>query len=154
MLFQLMHQLLTRGVPRQDILYINFFDDRLHSLPQAGLHAILEAYFALYPDKRHTDRLYCFFDEIQAIPNWEPFVERLLRTENCSIYITGSSAQLLSREIATQMRGRALSWELFPFSFREFLDYQDIAHQGPLTSRQELRIQHAFTSLLGDRRIS
>ena len=67
-----------------------------------------------------------------------------MRTENCEVYVTGSSAQMLSREIATQMRGRALSWELHPFSFREYLDFLDIDGDGPLSARRRLRIEQAF----------
>jgi predicted AAA+ superfamily ATPase len=64
--------------------------------------------------------------------------------EKCAVYITGSSAQMLSREIATQMRGRALSWEMFPFSFREFLDYKEVESDGPLSTKKRLTIQKAF----------
>jgi hypothetical protein len=60
-----------------------------------------------------------FFDEIQLVAGWERFVRRLLDTENASICLTGSSAKLLSREIATSMRGRAIATEIFPFDFRE-----------------------------------
>ena len=65
--------------------------------------------------------MYSCVDEMQAVAEWEPFVDRLLRTGRCRIYLTGSSAELLSRVIAAQMRvqGR-YHWELFPFSFREF----------------------------------
>ncbi|MCD6497031.1 MAG: ATP-binding protein, partial [Deltaproteobacteria bacterium] len=59
-------------------------------------------------------------------------------------YITGSSARMLSKEIATQMRGRALSWELFPFSFREFLDYKQIDVTGHLSTKKRLLVQKAF----------
>ena len=108
-MFQLMRRLLETGVSRQNILYLNFFDDRLHNLQHGGLGVILEAYFSLYPEKKYAEKIFCFFDEIQVVAGWEPFVDRLMRTEKCEVYITGSSAQMLSREIATQMRGRALS---------------------------------------------
>ena len=88
--------------------------------------------------------MHCFFDEIQAAPGWEPFVDRLLRTERCQVHLTGSSAQLLSREIATQMRGRALSWGIFPFSFREYLDYRGIDGAGDLSTRRRLAVVKAF----------
>ena len=125
-LYQLIARLLEQGVPRQNILYLNFFDDRLHRLRHGDLGLITDAYFSLYPEKKDVETVHCFFDEIQAAPGWEPFVDRLLRTERCQVHLTGSSAQLLSREIATQMRGRALSWEIFPFSFREYLDYPEV----------------------------
>ena len=125
-LYQLIARLLEQGVPRRNVLYLNFFDDRLHCLRHGDLGLITDAYFSLYPEKKDVETVHCFFDEIQAAPGWEPFVDRLLRTERCQVHLTGSSAQLLSREIATQMRGRALSWEIFPFSFREYLDYRGI----------------------------
>lgn len=143
-MYQLMQRLRDRGVPRQNILYLNFFDDRLHDLRHGGLGVILDAYFALYPEKKETEKVYCFFDEIQAVPGWEPFVDRLLRTEKCEVYITGSSARMLSKEIATQMRGRALSWEMFPFSFREFLDFKGIENGGALSTKKRLLVQKGF----------
>ena len=142
---QLIQKLLGQGVSRQNILYLNFFDDRLHGLQQSGLGVILDAYYALYPAKKSSEKVYCFFDEIQAIDGWEPFVDRLMRTENCEVYITGSSARMLSKEIATQMRGRALSWEVFPFSFREYLDYLGVAAgDRQLSTKQRLFVQNAF----------
>jgi hypothetical protein len=143
-MFQVMQRLLDSGVSRKNILYLNFFDDRLHRLQHDGLGIILEAYFSLYPEKKNLETVYCFFDEIQVIPSWESFVDRLMRTEKCEVFITGSSAQMLSREIATQMRGRALSWEMFPFSFREFLDFKGIDSTGPLSTKKRLLVQKAF----------
>ena len=143
-MFQLMKKLQDSAVSRQNILYLNFFDDRLHSLQHDNLGVILEAYFSLYPEKKNAEKVYCFFDEIQVVPGWESFVDRLMRMEKCEVYITGSSAQMLSREIATQMRGRALSWEMFPFSFREFLDYKGIESDGPLSTKKRLTVQKAF----------
>ena len=143
-LYQLIERLSARGIPRQNVLYLNLFDDRLHDLRHGGLGAIIDAYFSLYPQKKQVETVHCFFDEIQAVPGWEPFVDRLLRTERCQVYLTGSSAHLLSREIATQMRGRALAWEIFPFSFREFLDYRGIDGAGELSTGRRLAIANAF----------
>lgn len=143
-MFQLMKKLVDNGVARQNILYLNFFDDRLHRLQHDHLGVILEAYFSLYPEKKNAEKVYCFFDEIQVVAGWEPFVDRLMRMEKCEVYITGSSAQMLSREIATQMRGRALSWEMFPFSFREFLDYKGIESDAPFSSKKRLTVQKMF----------
>ena len=143
-LFQIIERLLVGGVPRANILYLNFFDDRLHHLRQNGIGLITEAYYSLYPEKKNTEMVYCFFDEIQAVPGWEPFVDRLMRTEKCEVYLTGSSATMLSKEIATQMRGRALSWEMFPFSFREFLDYKGIVSTGAFSTKNRLLVQKAF----------
>ena len=143
-MYQRIQQLIDRGVPRQNILYLNFFDDRIHTLRHESLGVIAEAYYSLYPEKKNTETIYCFFDEIQAVPGWELFVDRMMRTEKCEVYLTGSSARMLSKEIATQMRGRALSWEMFPFSFREFLDSKGIESEGPLSTRKRLIVQKAF----------
>ncbi len=143
-LFQIIEKLKRQKVPKENILYINFFDDRLHNLKQEGIQLILEAYYSIYPAKKNVAKIHCFFDEIQTIPNWESFVERTLRTENCEVYITGSSAQMLSKEIASQMRGRALSWEIFPFSFSEFLDYYKIKRNTPFSTKERFQVQKAF----------
>jgi predicted AAA+ superfamily ATPase len=143
-MFQIIEKLLADGVSQQNILYMNFFDDRLHDLRADNLALIAEAYYSIYPEKKNSETVYCFFDEIQAVPGWEPFIDRLMRTEKCEVYLTGSSARMLSREIATQMRGRALSWEIFPFSFREFLDCKKIGSEGALSTKQRLLVQKAF----------
>lgn len=135
---------IAEGVARENMLHINFFDDRLSKLRESGADPVMQAYFLLYPEKKNQETVYCFFDEIQVIPGWEAFVERLLRTENCQVYISGSSANLLSKEIATQMRGRALSWELFPFSFAEFTSHLGLENKLPLNSRQRLLLENAF----------
>ncbi|MBZ0160472.1 ATP-binding protein [Candidatus Methylomirabilis sp.] len=143
-MFQVIQRLLEGGVSRQNILYLNCFDDRIHTLQQDNLGLITEAYYSLYPEKKNTETVYCFFDEIQAIPGWERFIDRLMRTEQCEVFLTGSSAKMLSKEIATQMRGRALSWEMFPFSFREFLDYKGIESEGALSTKKRFLVQKAF----------
>lgn len=117
----IMVDLISKGTPRENIVWLNFSDDRFLPLHQGGWDTIHSVYYSLYPDKRHKEKVYFFFDEIQIYPNWELFVERLRREENCEIYITGSSARMLSKEIGTALRGRTLSWELFPFSFGEYL---------------------------------
>jgi len=141
---QIANDWLSEGISKENILYVNFFDDRLSSLKTIGLDLVIQAYYLLFPNKKSRETVYCFFDEIQVIPGWESFIDRLLRTENCFLYVSGSSAHMLSKEIATQMRGRALSWELFPFSFQEFTDHKKIKNELPLNSRQRLLIENSF----------
>lgn len=143
LLYQIIEDLEKQGVRRENILYMNFFDDRLTEINHGNLSLIVEAYYSLYPEKKGTEDVYCFFDEIQEAKNWEPFVDRILRTEKCSVFISGSSAKMLSKEIATQMRGRSLSWELFPFSFKEFLDYKEVDYRR-LTSKNRLIVRKSF----------
>lgn len=125
-LYQVMARLREEGVLPEDILYLNFFDDRLEPVRRGRLDLVTEAYFALHPEKRGRGGLHCFLDEVQMCAGWEGFADRLLRVERMGVYLSGSSARMLAREVGTAMRGRALSWELFPFSFAEFLDARGI----------------------------
>ncbi|MBT9588343.1 ATP-binding protein [bacterium] len=143
-LFQVIRRLLDGGVSPENILYLNFFDDRLHDLRNGNLGLISEAYYSIYPAKKNSQTVFCFFDEIQEVTGWEPFIERLMRTEKVEIFLTGSSASMLSKEIATQMRGRALTWEIFPFSLSEFLDSKDVLSEGQLSTKRRLLVQKAF----------
>lgn len=144
LLLQMIQKLLDQGISIENIIYLNFFDDRLAELRNGHFSLINEAYYSLYPEKRKQEKVYYFFDELQEIPYWEKFVDRLLRVEDCEVAITGSSAKLLSTEIATEMRGRSLSWELFPFAFTEFLDYHQVDYRR-LTSKTKAFLQHHFT---------
>jgi predicted AAA+ superfamily ATPase len=143
LLYQIIETLEDQGVKRENIVYINFFDDRLTEVKYGNLALIMEAYYSIYPEKKSVEEVYCFFDEIQEAENWEPFVERIMRTEKCSVFISGSSAKMLSREVATQMRGRSLAWELFPFSFTEFADYKKVDYH-KLSSRNRLLLKKCF----------
>ena len=116
---------LRQTLPPQQIVYLNFEDDRLDELNIRHLDLILEAYYELYPDQR-KEKTYWFFDEIQNIQGWEKFIRRIHDTENGQIFITGSSARLLGSELATSLRGRTIAYEVFPFSFTEYLRYQNI----------------------------
>lgn len=116
---------LRKKIPFEEIIYINFEDDRLFPLEVKDLDDLLEGYFELYP-KNKGKRIYCFFDEIQNVKNWEIFIRRIYDKENLKIFITGSSSKLLSREIATCLRGRTLNYHLFPLSFKEFLRFKGV----------------------------
>jgi len=123
-LYSLIHRL-RQTMQADTIVYINLEDDRLFPLTPHDLGGFLDAYFELFPHNR-DQRVYFFFDEIQNAPEWERFIRRLHDTENCSIFVTGSSAKLLSREIATSLRGRTIPFEVFPLSFSEYLRFREI----------------------------
>ncbi len=124
-LFQVVSELLSKGSPKESMLYLNLEDERLLPMTASDLHWITDVYYRRYPHFREMQCCF-FFDEIQNISGWERFVRRLLDTEKAHICLTGSSAKLLSREIATSLRGRSLSTEIFPFSFLEFLNHEGI----------------------------
>lgn len=123
-LYQAMQDQLKLGLAKEKLLYINFDDERLLPLNTNQLHLITEVYYRMFPEFKN-EKCYFFFDEIQNVPGWERFVRRLLDTENVHLSLTGSSAKLLSKEIATTLRGRAITTEIFPFSFREALRYEN-----------------------------
>ena len=118
--FQKMQELLDAGLDKTQLLYLNFEDDRLFGFKLEDCQSVFDAYYSLYPDHRKKE-CYFFFDEIQNVDNWERFVRRILDTTDIHVILTGSSAKLLTSEIATAMRGRSISKETLPFSFAEFL---------------------------------
>lgn len=123
--FQVIKDLLSRGVPKESVLYLNFEDERLLPMTVADMQMIPDIYYRRFPQLRDSQCTF-FFDEIQNIDGWERFVRRILDTENIHICLTGSSAKLLSREIATSLRGRSVATEIFPFSFTEALGHAGI----------------------------
>jgi len=110
----------SKRIPPERLVHVNFFDERLFGAKAEQLGELLEAYHELHPDRPKRETLYIFLDEPQVVGGWEYFVDRLLRAGH-RVFVSGSSATLLSREIASAMRGRSLTVELFPFSFHEIL---------------------------------
>lgn len=143
LLRQRIRQLIDCGVPSENILYLDFADDRFYWLRNENPALILEAYFELHPKKRGSETVHCFFDEVQALPHWQLFIDRLTRTEKCEVTVAGSLLPS-PEEDASPLTGRIVSWEIFPLSFREFLDGKGIKSDGPLSTKQRLTIQKAF----------
>lgn len=117
-LFNVMNQLKTQETATERILYINFEDERLQ-LSSKELDLILQTYRELYP-KLQLSKCYFFFDEIQEAEGWEKFISRIYSSISQHVFITGSNAKLLSKEIATALRGRTITFEIYPLSFAEF----------------------------------
>lgn len=122
--YQLINDL-KKEIDVSQATYINFEDDRILPLELKDLNLLLEAYFELYPENAEKT-VYFFFDEIQNIEDWEVFVRRIHDTLDARIFVTGSSSKLLSKEIATSLRGRTLPFYLYPLSFREFLSFRGV----------------------------
>jgi uncharacterized protein len=132
--------------PAERLVYINFEDDRLFGMELSDMNTLLEAYFSLYPSTQNK-LVYFFFDEIQRIKGWETFVRRISDTLTARVFVTGFSASLLGREIATALRGRTLTYEVFPLQFSEYLNWQNVPTDVG-TSRTNQKIQHAFRQYL------
>jgi len=121
LLWQLLADRLAKGTGRQGLLYFSFEDERLAGMTARDLNLVVEEYYRLNPEWRDRRRAGFFLDEIQFVPGWESFARRLLDSEQLDLFLSGSSARLLSREVATSMRGRAVEAVVYPFSFREHL---------------------------------
>ena len=142
-LSQCMGDLLAEGAPRESLLLLNFEDDRLAGMDASDLSFLLESYYQRYPEFRDKTRVTLFLDEIQLVPGWETFARRILDSEKVRLFVSGSSASMLSREVHTSMRGRSMEVVVFPFSFREAL-----AHRGLLPDKHWLSLPKAQRSVL------
>lgn len=118
---QIQRERVAEGMDRERLPYINFEDERLAGLTAEHLHPLVEEYYRRFPGFRGRGTVLWCFDEIQTVSGWESFVRRLLDSEQVQLFVTGSSAALLSREIATAPRGRAWEVLIHPFSFEEAL---------------------------------
>lgn len=118
--------LLEQNIPLECILYLNFEDDRLLPMDHKGMGKLIDSFYTLFP-KNHTRTCYLFLDEVQNVTDWALVIRRLFDSKRVQIYLTGSSAKLLSKEISTSLRGRSIETEIWPFSFLEFLQAHHIA---------------------------
>lgn len=108
-------QLIEQGEDLRRMLFVNFDDERLLGMKAENLDMVLKAYYAMYDFKPIL-----FLDEIQNVDGWEHFVRRL-SNQKYMVYVTGSNAKMLSREIATTLGGRFIEQRIFPYSFSEYL---------------------------------
>lgn len=112
----LLHQLIRKQYP--DAFFLNFEDIRLSGFE-------VEDFTRLHSEIVNRGIRVLCFDEIQLVKNWEMFIHQLLR-EEYQVFVTGSNASLLSRELGTHLTGRYLSMELFPFSYNEFVSFKGL----------------------------
>jgi len=98
-LFQTVRQLLSEGVALERILFLNFEDDRILPTDHKFMGQMIDAWYTLYP-QNHNHCCYLFLDEVQNVEGWPLVLRRMPDTKNIQIYVTGSSAKLLSKEIA------------------------------------------------------
>lgn len=119
-LYQRIQQLLNSGIGWDEILYINFEDERLGNITAQDLNLLLEIHMEMY-----GKRPILFLDEIQNIDGWEKFARRLADSKY-RVYITGSNAKMLSKEIQSTLGGRYIPVDIYPYSFNEFLAAKNI----------------------------
>ena len=120
MLYQLVHQLLKQGVGWDELLFVNFEDERLAEVTSDDLNRFVEVHLETY-----GKRPYIFLDEIQNIPHWDKFARRLADAKY-RIFITGSNAKMLSKDVATTLGGRFVIRDVYPFTFVEYLQARGV----------------------------
>ncbi len=122
LLFQKIRQLLAAGKGWDEMLYLDFEDTRLDGFTADDFNLILECHQEMY-----GKRPMLFLDEIQNVDGWQKFA-RNLADKKYSVFITGSNAKMLSKEIMAALGGRYLPVEVYPFSFKEYLSYTDVSY--------------------------
>ncbi len=142
-LFQTMRKLLADGIPLERILYINFEDDRLLPMDHKTMGQMIDAQYTLYPDN-HNHCCYLFLDEVQNVEGWPLVLRRVLDTKKIQIFVTGSSAKLLSKEIASSLRGRSLAIEILPYSYTEYLNTHHLELPLKPFGKKRLDLQRSY----------
>jgi len=154
--YQYIRNLVQQGILKENICRFQFNDHRLRSITIDHLQMIDEAFYSLYPGKQMKEVVYFIFDEIHRIEGWEDYILYLLENPLHRVLLTGSTSKLLKGDIASALRGKNFSVELFPFSFREFIrhyhvDADTISSQGQAGLRKMLQrylTQGGFPGLL------
>ncbi|MEM7814352.1 MAG: ATP-binding protein [Candidatus Aenigmatarchaeota archaeon] len=113
-MFQLIKELFEKKLSKENVVYVDFTDPRTKKV---GISEFLKEVNSLFEGK-----IFLFLDEIQELENWSSFLRTLHNFQKYKIIISGSSSKLLSKEISTELRGRCISFIIFPFNFREFLE--------------------------------
>lgn len=120
---QIIDSLMDDGISQENIVWINFELSDYFEIDNIGK---LEEYISTKLENV-SGKSYLFFDEIQVIPQWEKLINSYFAKGNYDIYITGSNSKLLSGEFATYLSGRYVKLNIFPFSFKEYMDYYNIS---------------------------
>ncbi len=121
-MYQLIKQLEDSGIPRQDILFIDFEDYRLSQFEPSDFDKVLSTWVQ-FTQRKPT---YLFLDEVQYIPGWSRFLRTLQNQGNYKIIVSGSNSSLLASEISTELRGRYISRIMLPLSFVEVLRFKGV----------------------------
>ena len=138
-------KLLMGGVNWDQICYLPLEDERLRGDAYEP-DLILQAFAELYPNNSLLKNVFFLFDEIQYLPNWEKFVNRIHEQISRNVIITGSNSRTLHTEVAGVLRGRGLPVELLPLSFSEYLKWKNIDWNQ--SGQSKSRIMAAFQKYL------
>ena len=146
-MFQLIKKLLRDKIDMNRILYVNLEKTDLEGADIRDLDGLIRTYYEIYPENKNR-KIWLFLDEIQNIDKWEKFVRTIIDSEYIQVFISGSSSKLLSREIATSLRGRTITYTVLPFSFRDYLISEKIETSKHLSTTERSKIIRALSEYL------
>lgn len=140
------NNLVHEGVPKENILWLGFDDERLINMSSDELDNVIVAYMEMFPNIQIKD-VHMFFDEIQLIKDWEYFVLRVYKSYCKNIYVCGSNAIMLSTELVSALRGYPLEYEIYPLSFNEYCRFKGISTDSYL-EQDKARLKTAFEDFI------
>lgn len=140
------NNLMHEGVPKENILWLGFDDERLINMSSNELDNVIIAYMEMFPNIQIKD-VHMFFDEIQLIKDWEYFVLRVYKSYCKNIYVCGSNATMLSTELVSALRGYPLEYEIYPLSFNEYCRFKGISTDSYL-EQDKARLKTAFEDFI------
>ncbi len=148
LLYNKILELESSGVLRKRIIYLNFENPVLDDISYKEIKEILNIHWSIYPEVVNK-KLYLFIDEPQVIERWESAVRGLCDDLDVEIFLTGSSSRLLSKEIATNLRGRSITTLLLTLSFREYLIFKNFQYSlNRLSTKKRAEIKNNFDKFL------
>lgn len=136
------NDLVKSGVPRENILWLGFDDERLVNMSVEELDEVIISYMEMYPNIP-IQEVHMLFDELQLINGWESFVLRVYKTYCKNIYVCGSNATMLSTELSSALRGYPLEYETYPLSFNEYCRFTGVNTNSYL-EQDKARVRNAF----------
>lgn len=140
------NNLVHEGVPKENILWLGFDDERIINMSSDELDNVIVAYMEMFPNIQIKD-VHMFFDEIQLIKDWEYFVLRVYKSYCKNIYVCGSNATMLSTELVSALRGYPLEYEIYPLSFNEYCRFKGISTDSYL-EQDKARLKTAFEDFI------
>ncbi len=148
-MYLIINRLLKDKISFDRLIYINFERADLEGCSSKDLVNMLESFYEIYP-KNKNKKIWLFLDEIQNVEKWEKFIRTVIDYENVQVFISGSSSKLLSREIATSLRGRTITYSVFPFSFTDYLIAEKIKMKKYYSSSEKFRIINKLKTYMQD----
>ena len=148
LLYDKISKLEKSGVARKQIIYLNLENPVLDNLSYKEIKEIIEVHWSIFPETINK-KLYLFIDEPQVIEKWERAIRNLYDDYNLRIFLTGSSSRLLSREVATGLRGRTITFTLLTLSFTEFLRFKNFQYDvRKISSKKKAEILKYFDAFM------